>query len=69
MGSSGPVYRELLLVVGLDWAVLRETLDNFDGAVELSVDKLMRVHGLDEGWRGVRGVGREIGGNAEQPSR
>ena len=49
MGSSGPVYRELLLVVGLDGAVLRETLDNFDGAVELSVDKLMRVHGADEG--------------------
>lgn len=67
VGGSVPVYREFLLVVRLDWAILRETLNNFNGAVELSVDKLVRVHGLDEGQRGVREVGREIGGNGETP--
>lgn len=68
MGSNVPVHRKLLLIVSLDWAVLWETLDNFDGAVELSVDKLVRVHGMNKGWYGVQGVGREIEGNRE-PTR
>ena len=48
MVSTAPIHRELLLVVGLNWAILWETLDDPDGAVELSVDKLVRVHGSDE---------------------
>ena len=51
-GSNTPIHRELLLIVGLDWAILWETLDNFYGAVELGVDKLVRVHGPDEGFWG-----------------
>lgn len=43
-----PIHSEFLLVVSLDWAVLWETLHYFDGAVKLGVDKLVRVHGLNE---------------------
>jgi len=46
--SAAPIHRELLLIVGLDWAVLWETLYDPDGAVELGIDKLVRVHDLDE---------------------
>ena len=50
-GGSAPIHRELLLIVGLDWTSLWETLDDFDGAVELGVDELVRVHGLCEEFR------------------
>lgn len=65
MSRNTPIHRKLLLVVGLDWAILWETLDNFDGAVELGIDKLVRVHGSDKGQYGVWEVGRGIEGDRE----
>lgn len=55
-GRDTPVHCELLLVVRLYRAILWETLDNFDRAVELSVDKLVRVHVLGRGQFGAREV-------------
>ena len=52
-GANAPIHCKLLLVVGLDRTSLRETLDNLDGAVELGVDKLVRVHALDRGQYGI----------------
>ena len=47
MVSAVPIHRELLLVVGLDWAILWETLDDPDGVVELGIDKLVGVHEIN----------------------
>ena len=58
--STAPIHRELLLIVGLDWANLWETLDDPDGAVELGIDKLVRVHGSEERQREVQEAG--VGG-------
>jgi hypothetical protein len=58
--SNVPIHGEFLLIVGLDWTILRETLDNFYGTVKLSVDKLMRVHGLFKDKYRAQGVGREF---------
>lgn len=44
-----PIHGEFVLVVGLDRSILWETLDDFHGAVELSVDELVRVHSLTRG--------------------
>lgn len=60
MVSATPIHRELLLVVRLDWASLWETLDDPDSAVELGIDKLVRVHGSDERQCEVQEV--EVGG-------
>jgi len=43
--NTVPIHRELLLIVGLDWAILWEALDDPDCAVELGIDKLVGVHG------------------------
>lgn len=36
-----PIHSKLLLIVGLYWAILWETLNNFNCTVELGVDKLV----------------------------
>ena len=42
-GTMGniPIHSEFILIVGLNWTILWEALDNFDSAVELSVDELV----------------------------
>lgn len=55
-----PIHGEFLFVVGLDWTILWETLDDFHGAVELSFDKLMRVHSFAKGEFKAQAVGREF---------
>lgn len=41
---SIPVHCQLFFIVGLDWTRLWQPLDNFDGAIKLSIDQFVRGH-------------------------